>query len=144
MAKYARGTYVPRNPLKYIGKKTPKYRSSWELMFMQVCDNHPAITQWSSESIFIPYQNPLTGKHTIYVPDFMIIYQDSQGKKHAEVIEIKPLKEMTILNAGRSARDRLMAVQNKAKWKAAMRWCHQQGLVFRVINETQLFHQKFK
>ena len=43
-----------------------------------------------SEPVKITYQNPLTGKVTGYVPDFVITYIDASGKKHAELIEIKP------------------------------------------------------
>ena len=44
----------------------------------------------ASEPVKITYQNPLTGKVTGYVPDFVITYIDASGKKHAELIEIKP------------------------------------------------------
>ena len=43
---------------------------------MRFCDEHPGVTQWASEAIKIPYRNPLTGKNTIYVPDFFISYSD--------------------------------------------------------------------
>lgn len=138
---YAQGEFIPKNPQKYIGKGKIRYRSSWELAFMMVCDNHPNVIQWASESIFIPYFDPITSKRTIYIPDFFIIYFDKAGDKHAEVIEIKPKKEMSILNAGKSARDRLMAVRNGEKWKAATLWCAKQGIRFKVLNEDQLFHQ---
>ena len=79
MPKYSQGKYQIRNPEKYIGKKSPTYRSSWELTFMMFCDNNPAILQWASEAIQIPYRNPFTNKNTIYVPDFLIIYMDKFG-----------------------------------------------------------------
>ena len=56
MSKYANGQFQPKNPEKYVGKKTPTYRSSWEHVFMTFCDNNPAITQWVSEAIHINYQ----------------------------------------------------------------------------------------
>ena len=74
MAKYQQGTYEPTNKEKYIGKHLPRYRSGWELQFMRMCDKHPNILGWASESHRIPYRNPLTGKATTYVPDFFIIY----------------------------------------------------------------------
>lgn len=139
---FLQGRFVPKNPEKYVGKKAPKYRSSWEYMFMQVCDNNPAVLKWGSEVIKIPYVHPVTGKRTMYVPDFIIVYQDQDNKGHAEVIEIKPLKESVMEKAGRSARDRLAVVINNAKWKAANSWCKAQGLKFRVVTENQLFAQK--
>ena len=69
MPNWAQGLYQPKNPEKYAGKKTPRYRSSWEWAFMRFCDNNPSIMQWASESIQIPYRNPLTGRNTIYVPE---------------------------------------------------------------------------
>ena len=95
MSRWARGPFTPKYPDKYIGKKTPTYRSSWEWAFMNFCDNNPSIINWASESIKIPYQNPLTGKHTIYVPDFFIQYVDKNGKSMSELIEIKPKKQTT-------------------------------------------------
>ena len=60
---------------------------------MNFCDDNEHVTEWSSESIRIPYRNPLTGKHSIYVPDFLVIYQNKHGKRVAELIEIKPKKQ---------------------------------------------------
>ena len=137
---YAQGKFQMRNPAKYIGKGQPIYRSGWEMVFMQFCDNNPAILQWASESINIPYRNPFTGKSTIYVPDFLIIYEDKNGQKHAEVIEIKPSTEATMESA-RNTRDRAYVALNHAKWAAANAWCKQQGLNFRVITENQIFHK---
>jgi len=39
MTKFAQGKYVLKNPDKYIGNKTPTYRSSWEWAVMNMCDN---------------------------------------------------------------------------------------------------------
>ena len=74
MGRFAQGKYNLKNPDKYIGNRTPTYRSSWEFAFMKMCDEHAYIQAWASEAVKIPYRNPLTGKHTIYVPDFFIAY----------------------------------------------------------------------
>ncbi len=92
MAKYAQGKFTPKNPDKYVGGRTPTYRSSWEFAFMKFCDEHPSVTKWASEAIKIPYRNPFTGKFTIYVPDFFMAYIDANGKEHVEIIEVKPQK----------------------------------------------------
>lgn len=141
MSKYAQGTFQIRNPEKYVGNKSPTYRSGWEFVFMQFCDNNPSIIQWASEAIHINYRNPLTNKNTIYVPDFLIVYVDKSGKKHAEVIEVKPTKETTLEAAGKSPRAQAAAIVNMAKWEAARAWCKNQGLVFRVVTENEIFHQ---
>ncbi len=76
MSKYAQGKYTVKNREKYVGRKEPTYRSSWEFSFMAFADNNPNILQWASEPFMIPYRNPFTGKNTIYVPDFMMVYVD--------------------------------------------------------------------
>lgn len=136
--KYAHGSFQPKNPAKYVGKKTPTYRSSWEQTVMTFFDNNPAILQWASEAIHINYRNPFTGKNTIYVPDFFILYVDAAGKQHAEVIEVKPLKE-TSLDEAKSMRDKAAAILNMSKWQAARAYCAAQGLTFRVVTENDLF-----
>lgn len=140
MTKYTQGTYQVLNVEKYMGKGHPKYRSSWELFFFRFCDNHPGVMSWASESLQIPYFNPVLGKQTIYVPDLLVVYVDKSGAKHGEVIEIKPSRETTI-EAAKSIRDKTMVAINLAKWRAAALWCKQQGLVFRILTEHDLFKQ---
>ena len=83
MGKFASGRFSMKNPDKYVGGRTPLYRSSWEFAFMKFCDESPSISKWASESIKIPYRHPFTGQYTIYVPDFFIAYVDKKGKPHA-------------------------------------------------------------
>jgi hypothetical protein len=96
MTKFASGIFIPTHIEKYIGKGKIIYRSSWELMFMRFCDNHPFVVKWASESIKIPYKNPLTNQQSLYVPDFLIVYMDKNGKMHNELIEIKPSTQTTL------------------------------------------------
>lgn len=138
VAYYNQGIFTPKNPRKYIGSGNAVWRSSWELSFMNFLDSHPGVIQWSSENLKIPYLNPLTGKASIYIPDFLIIYVDKNGKKHGEVVEIKPLKE-TCVEQARSKRDLMAVAQNQAKWSAAREFCSKNGLVFRIMDETMLF-----
>lgn len=140
MANYAQGIFQPRYPEKYVGRGSIRYRSSWEYAVMQMCDNHPNIVSWASESVRIPYLNPVTGRQTNYVPDFFIVYVDKNGQNHAELIEVKPSKEMTFENA-RSQRDKLVVAINHAKWAAAHAWARSNGIKFRIISENEIFHQ---
>ena len=139
--RFARGKYHPKNAEKYVGLKTPTYRSSWEQAFMRLCDEHPNVYQWASEAIRIPYRHPLTGKYTIYVPDFFIVYADKEGRKHAELVEVKPKSQTTLENAGRSHAKKKQVVINHAKWEAANAYSRQHKIKFRVVSEDQLFHQ---
>ena len=140
MGKWAQGIYTPKHPEKYIGNHKPKYRSGWELTFMTFCDSNSNVIYWASESMKIPYRHPLTGKPTIYVPDFFVVYQNKFGKQIAEVVEIKPKKQSIIESKVASAKDRAVVAINHAKWQAAVQYCKAQGLAFRVITEDDLFH----
>jgi hypothetical protein len=140
MSKYAQGQFQIQNPGKYVGKGMPKYRSSWEFAVMSMCDNNPSIVQWASEAIHVAYRNPFTGKNTIYVPDFFVMFVDAAGKTHGEVWEIKPSKETSLEEAGRSPRAQAAAILNMAKWEAARAWCRAHGLTFRVVTENDIFH----
>ena len=107
---------------------------------MRFCDNNPAILQWASESIHIPYVNPFTNKQTIYVPDFFVIYIDKDSKQHAEVIEVKPSTQAT-LESARNQKEQAQAVLNMYKWQAARAWCKANNLSFRIVTENEIFHQ---
>lgn len=141
MGKFAQGRFEMKYPEKYVGKKTPLARSSWEFVFMKMLDEHSGVEKWASESIQIPYRCPLTGKYTIYVPDFFIVYNDKNGGKHAEVVEVKPLSQTKLEHVGKSQYNQQQYVKNMAKWEAATAWCKQQGLKFRIVNEGDIFHQ---
>lgn len=141
MARFAQGKFTLKYPEKYVGHKSPTYRSSWEFAFMRFCDEHPNISQWASESIRIPYRNPLTGKQTIYVPDFFIVYNNKNGKQRVELIEVKPANQTLREKIGKSVHNQASYILNKAKWEAARAWCKQKGIFFRVITENDIFHQ---
>jgi len=141
MANFAKGVYTPKNPQKYIGKHKPTYRSGWELTFMTFCDTNKNVIAWASEAFSIPYKNPLTGKASMYVPDFFVLYEDKHGTKKAEVVEIKPKKQSIIESKVASMKDRAAVAVNHAKWGAAMGYCKQQGFTFRVITEDDIFYK---
>lgn len=141
MRKFAQGRFELKHPEKYVGKRTPLYRSSWEWAFMQFCDNNPAIENWASEAVKIPYRDPLTGKHSVYVPDFFIQYVDKNGRKHAEVVEVKPMNQTVKERVGRNKINQAHFVRNMAKWEAARIWCKRQGIYFRIVSENDIFHQ---
>jgi hypothetical protein len=107
---------------------------------MMFCDNNPSVHEWASESIKIPYKDPLSGKNTIYVPDFLIVYLDKHQHKHAELIEIKPANQSLRERVGKNVYNQAQYVKNMAKWSAARAWCQQHGLKFRVINEQDIYH----
>lgn len=142
---WAQGKYPAlKHPEKYIGKKTPTYRSSWEWVVMNFFDNSPAVLQWASESVHIPYRHPFTGKQTIYVPDFLVFYQDKNGNKKAELVEVKPSSQSSLMEAGKSKAAKETVVVNQVKWAAARAWCAKQNITFRVLTEKEIFRQSGK
>jgi hypothetical protein len=139
MSHWAQGKYEVQNAAKYVGNGIPRYRSGWELSFMRFCDNNDHILQWASESIAIPYRNPVTGKMSRYIPDFLVSYRTKDNTMRAELIEIKP-KKQSVVESKMNSRDRAVVAVNYAKWDQAMKWCKHNGLSFRVITELDMFH----
>ena len=138
--KFNQGVYKVKNPAKYAGVSDPRYRSGWELTFMNFCDHTESITKWASEPVKIPYQDPLTGKQTVYVPDFIITYVDKAKKEIIEMVEIKPANQTFKENVGKNPYNQAQYVKNMAKWESASRWCSQRGIKFRIINESDIYH----
>jgi hypothetical protein len=106
---------------------------------MQMFDANPNITNWASESLKIPYQNPFTGKYTVYIPDFVVTYVDANGKKKAEIIEVKPAHE-TFLEQAKSQRSKMAVALNTFKWAAANVFAKAHGMTFRIMNENHIYH----
>ena len=138
MSKFAQGPYTIKNASKYVGKGTPRYRSGWEHAFMRFLDNNEHVVNWASESITIPYRNPVTGKQSLYVPDFLITYRNKNNQLIAELVEIKP-KKQSVIESKMSAREGAVVAVNYAKWAAATKWARRNGLTFRVLTEDDMF-----
>ena len=138
MSKFAQGPYTIKNASKYVGKGTPRYRSGWEHAFMRFLDNNEHVVNWASESITIPYRNPVTGKQSMYVPDFLITYRNKNNQLIAELVEIKP-KKQSVIESKMTAREGAVVAVNYAKWDAATKWARRNGLTFRVITEDDMF-----
>lgn len=138
MSKFHQGKYQVKNPQKYAGGGSPTFRSSWEYTFMCFCDDNPNVLSWASEPVRISYQHPITGKLTTYVPDFVIIYVDAAGQKHAELIEIKPSSQSSP-DLARKRNDQAQVAINYAKWDAASKWAQKKGMRFRILNEGDIY-----
>lgn len=141
MPRWAQGVFTPRNPGKYLGRGRIRYRSSWELVVCNFCDQHPSVLYWASESISIPYRCPFSQRVRQYIPDFFLVYVDQTGAQRAEVVEVKPLKE-TGQKKTRSAHNAAQIARNQAKWSAAQAYCERNGFSFRVLTEDQLFRMR--
>jgi thiamine pyrophosphate-dependent acetolactate synthase large subunit-like protein len=139
--RFAKGKFVMKHPEKYVGLTVPTYRSSWEWSFMNFCDTNVSVQKWASEAVKIPYRDPLTGKQTVYVPDFFIQYIDKNHQVHTELVEIKPASQAILERVGKNKYNQAQYVKNQAKWASASAWAKQQGIKFRVLNENDLFSQ---
>ena len=140
MPSFRQGLYEVRNANKYMGNGKPRFRSGWEMSFMTFCDNNDNIIQWASEPVRIPYRHPLTGKMTMYVPDFIVVYRGPNNTTKAELIEIKPRSQSVVEGRMKDTQRAIVAV-NHAKWASANAWARQNGMSFRVITESDIFHQ---
>jgi len=136
--KYSKGIYTPKNPQKYVGKGSITYRSSWENTFCQFCDNNDNVLEWASESIRIPYKNPITGKQSTYVPDFLVRYKTKNDLIKTELVEIKPY-DQSIITEKTKPKLRATVAINHAKWAAALAFCKRSGIVFRILTEKDMF-----
>ena len=131
--------FNPKNPKKYIGDCNKIVcRSLWERNVCKFCDDHPSILKWSSEEIAIPYISPIDQKMHNYFPDFLVQFENKDGK-HTWMLEIKP-KKQTYLKENASKKERMIWLVNKAKWDAAKFYCDKNGMQFKVITETELFN----
>jgi len=148
---YKQGYYSLQNPDKYIGDKSRIIaRSSWEAKFMNWCDSNPAILQWSSEPVPIPYLSPIDNKEHKYNVDFWVKTLKS-GAEEQWLIEIKPSAQMkqpsksllegnrTLKKITRYNRELKTFIINSAKFDAAKKFAEARGMKFGVANEKFLF-----
>ena len=137
--RYKQGKYKPRFPRKYKGDTTGIiYRSSWEYKFMLWCDNNKSVVEWGSEEIAIPYTSPADGKSHRYFPDF---YVKVGPRKY--MVEVKPSRQTREPKTQRRVTKKYITEVvtwsvNKAKWKAAEKFCSDYGWEFMLITEKEL------
>ena len=84
----------------------------------------------------------ISGRQSVYIPDFLVMFRDKTGKTRTEMIEIKPAKEVpgATSPSGRiTKRTQLTQAINAAKWQAAMRFCAKRGIFFRIMTEKEMF-----
>jgi hypothetical protein len=141
-SKFKQGIFNPVNKEKYKGTLPILYRSSYELKYMRWCDHNPAIISWGSESIIIPYQNPLTGRVSRYFVDSNITLKTKNGELKKYLIEIKPAIQTIPPKPSKNTRSLLRRqaeyVKNRAKWDAAVQWSKKKGYEFTILTEKHL------
>jgi len=140
-----KGRYTPINPKKYKGNPSRiVYRSLWERKFMVYCDTNNSILEWGSEEVIIPYLSPWDGRVHRYFPDFYIKVREHNKTTKKYIIEIKPKKQCKppIATPKRKTKKWFGEVKtwgiNEAKWKYATKWCENNGMEFKILNEDHL------
>lgn len=99
-----------------------KYRSGWELLYMQHLDADPAVKSFGYETVKIPYvSNVRTGKLRHYYPDFLVEYADG-GRV---MVEIKPKR-------------RSLQAKVQKKLKAGQLWCCEHSVSWVLLTEDGL------
>jgi hypothetical protein len=143
MSKFKQGVFNPQDRKKYKGKSLPIYRSGWELKFFRWCDANSNIVAWSSESVIVPYTNPLDGKvHKYFVDGLITILENRIPKTY--LIEIKPSSQVAAPVAKKHKRKSTMLYEqriyivNTAKWEAANKWAQQRNIEFKILTEKEL------
>ena len=143
MAKSYRGLYRPTNPKKYVGNtKQIVYRSLLERRFMRYCYLNQDILFWASEELPVRYYNPLDKKYHRYFPDFVVktVNNDKymiEIKPSRQAVKPKPPKKKTRVTKSYLYECKTYAV-NQAKWKAAVEFCEDRRINFKVITEDEL------
>ena len=154
MGRSRKSIFIPKNPKKYVGNASNIIcRSNWERVFCERCDTNDNIVTWASEEFSIPYVSPLDNKRHRYYPDFLIKVKEPDGKFKKYVIEIKPRKQTIKPKMKTDSRKRPRMTNsyakelnnyavNVAKWKAAIEFCKDNSLEFRVITEDHLYGKR--
>lgn len=140
--KFKQGIFTPYYPEKYKGSVPIVYRSSYELVFMRWCDHNPNVVSWGSETVIIPYNNPLTGRKSRYFTDMNVTIKDKHGMVQKYLVEIKPAVQTLPPVSKKQTKAHLRRVadyvRNQAKWIAADDWAKKHGYSFVVLTEKHL------
>jgi len=145
-SRYSQGTYNVQNLSKYIGTKSPFYRSSWEFYAFSKLDNNPSVLRWGSEIIALPYIFELDSIRHRYYPDLYVEMFDAKNNKIDKwLIEIKPEQKIfmpvppKIKNAKALRNYNYRMVEwrkNINKWQFAATFCAARGINFFIMTEN--------
>lgn len=138
-----------KNPSRYKGTLPITLRSGWEITFAtKFLDTNPGVLEWSSESVVIPYIDPVDKRQHRYFVDFWMRVKAADGqiyeylieiKPHSQTLEPKPRARIT----PRFKEEVRVYLKNQAKWAAARHLCEQQRklgkrIEFQILTEKDL------
>lgn len=109
---------------------------------MKYLDDNPAILEWGSEELVIPYVCPTDNRVHRYFPDFVVKVKTKDGIQ-TMILEVKPKKETREpVKKKKVTKQYITEVmtwgKNQAKWKAAQEYCLDRGWTFKLITEDHL------
>lgn len=145
---FYQGVYKLQNPKKYLGTKSPVYRSSWERRSMVYFDTNKNVIAWASENFQIEYVSPWDGKVHRYFPDIYVKCITKENKIKEYVLEIKPKKQCEKPKEPKHKTAKAMEnykaacrlyAKNCAKWEACKEFCRKRGYEFKLITENEIF-----
>ena len=142
--------WIPKHPEKYTGNLANiTTRSSWEVRFLDWCDNNSSVLEYSSEEVVVPYRSPIDMKLHRYFCDAKIKIRTSAGVIKTYLVEIKPAHQRIPPVKPKRQTKRYIAecatfMVNQAKWSAADHWARDRGWEFMVLDEYDLGIQKRK
>lgn len=140
---FKQGIYKPINKDKCLNKGDIIYRSQLEFRLMRMCDKNPSVLEWSSESVIIPYKNPIKGTISRYFMDAYIKLNTPSGPKKF-LVEIKPDRQTKPPTASNKKKKSTILYENatfavnSAKWEAAKQFARNKGMEFLIITEKDL------
>ena len=110
---------------------------------MVYCDRNDNILEWGSEEIIIPYRSPLDGRIHRYFPDFYVKVKQKDGSVKKMLIEVKPKSTMWPPKQPKRKTPRFVQEVrtwgvNKAKWEAAIEYCNDRKMEFKILTEDHL------
>ena len=144
MGESVKSKYKPSYPSKYKGDPNNIIcRSSWERKFCRYCDLNESVISWGSEEFWIPYLSPVDNRVHRYFPDFIMKIKENTGAIKTYVVEVKPKKQtVPPKKPKRQTKSYLYECKtyavNQAKWKAAVEFCKDHMIEFKVITEKEL------
>jgi hypothetical protein len=145
---WSTGEYIPVNKKKYMGKKNPIYRSSWEKRVFYWCDHNENVIKWLSETMSIEYFYEIDKKIHRYFPDVYAEIKTKDGKIEKFLFEVKPKKELSPPKKPKRMTEKSKKnyiyqfssfIKNQCKWKAASQWCKNKNIQFKILTEDEIF-----
>ena len=144
MGETYKSKYKPSFPKKYKGNPNNIIcRSSWERKMCRWCDLNESVLEWGSEEFYIPYLSPIDNRVHKYFPDFIVKLKENSGQIKTYVIEVKPKKQTRPPKPGKKKTKSYIYeateyAKNQAKWKAAVEFCKDHMIEFKIITEDEL------